>query len=151
MYRKALAIRQKLADDNPAVTEFRNALADCHSNLGCILPQTGKPAAAESEHQKALAIRRKPLAEAGAGKSGVAEGNRREPDQPRRRRHGGGSLRHGDFARYRESLAIHERLAHDHPTITAYRKELLGLRPDRTQGAAPEHRAGRRAAAVEPL
>ena len=26
-FRKALAIRQKLADDNPAVTEFRSALA----------------------------------------------------------------------------------------------------------------------------
>ena len=145
-YRKALAIRQKLADDNPAVTEFRNALADCHSNLGSILPQTGKPAAAESEHQKALAIRRK-LAEA-------------EPGNPAWRNAIGVSLTslgdvdteagHFDtaIARYRESLAIHERLAHDHPTITAYRRELASAL---TGLGRHQHRAGRRAAAVEPL
>ena len=145
-FRKALAIRQKLADDNPAVTEFRNALADCHSNLGCILPQTGKPAAAESEHQKALAIRQK-LAEA-------------EPGNPAWRNAIGVSLTslgdvdteagHFDtaIARFRESLAIHERLAHDHPTITAYRRELASAL---TGLGRAEHRAGRRAAAVEPL
>ncbi len=145
-FRKALVIRQKLADDNPAVTEFRSALPDCHSNLGCILPQTGKPAAAESEHQKALAIRRK-LAEA-------------DPGNPAWRNAIGVSLTslgdvdaeagHFDtaIARYRESLAIHERLAHDHPTITAYRRELASAL---TGLGRAEHRAGRRAAAVEPL
>ena len=33
-FRKALAIGQKLADDNPAVTEFRSDLAGSHNNLG---------------------------------------------------------------------------------------------------------------------
>ena len=33
-YRKALAIQQKLADDNPAVADFRSRLASSHNNLG---------------------------------------------------------------------------------------------------------------------
>ena len=51
---------QKLADDNPAVTEFRSGLADSHDfNLGILLSSTGKPAEAEAEYRKALAIRQK--------------------------------------------------------------------------------------------
>ena len=55
-YRKALAIWQKLADDNPAVTDFRSSLACSHRNLGDLLSKTGKPAEAEAEFRKALAI-----------------------------------------------------------------------------------------------
>ena len=58
-YRKALAIWQKLADDNPAVTGFRSSLADSHFDLGILLSNTGKPAEAEAEYRKALAIRQK--------------------------------------------------------------------------------------------
>ena len=58
-YRTALAIRQKLADDNPAVSEFRNALAASHNNLGIVLWQTGRPKEAEAEYRTALAIREK--------------------------------------------------------------------------------------------
>jgi hypothetical protein len=58
-YQKSLAIRQKLADDNPAVTRFRNNLADSHNRLGLLLSDTGQPAAAEAEYRKALAILRK--------------------------------------------------------------------------------------------
>ena len=36
-HRKALALYQKLADDNPAVTEFRNSLASSHDTLGILL------------------------------------------------------------------------------------------------------------------
>ena len=52
-YRKALAIQQKLADDNPAVTEFRSSLALSHNNFGLLLLNTGKPAEAEAEYRKA--------------------------------------------------------------------------------------------------
>ena len=55
-YRKALAIRKKLADDNPAVTEFRNLTAFGHNNLGNLLRNTGNPWAADAEYGKALAI-----------------------------------------------------------------------------------------------
>ena len=57
--RKALAIYQKLADDNPAVTDFRSGLAQNHFTLGHVLSSMGKPVAAEAEYRKALAIRQK--------------------------------------------------------------------------------------------
>ena len=43
---------QKLADDNPAVTQFRYGLALYHTNLANQL--TGKPA--EAELRKAIAL-----------------------------------------------------------------------------------------------
>ena len=58
-YEKALAIRQKLADANPAVTEFQSDLAWSHNNIGTLLSQTGKPAEALAAYRKALAIRQK--------------------------------------------------------------------------------------------
>jgi tetratricopeptide (TPR) repeat protein len=58
-YRKALALWQKLADDNPAVTEFRSSLAHSQFYLGILLSGTGKPAEAETEFRKALAIKQK--------------------------------------------------------------------------------------------
>ncbi len=59
-YRKALAIQQKLADDNPAVTYFRSNLALSHNILGwLLLSKTGRPSEAEAEFRKALAIQQK--------------------------------------------------------------------------------------------
>ena len=54
-----VAIRQKLADDNPAATGFRSGLADSHFDHGILLSNTGKPAEAEAEYRKAVAIRQK--------------------------------------------------------------------------------------------
>jgi serine/threonine-protein kinase len=56
---KARAIRQQVADANPAVTEFQSNLAQSHSNIGPVLRETGKPAEALQELQKALAIQKK--------------------------------------------------------------------------------------------
>ena len=58
-YRTALAIQQKLADDNPAVTEFRSDLAGSHNNLGNLLSADGQAAEAEAEYRAALAIQQK--------------------------------------------------------------------------------------------
>jgi tetratricopeptide (TPR) repeat protein len=58
-YRRAIASFQKLADENPAVTDFRSRLADSHVALGFLLSQTGKPAEAEGEYRKGLAIQQK--------------------------------------------------------------------------------------------
>ena len=41
-HRKALRFDQKLADDNPAVTQFRSGLAGSHRNLGLLLEQYGQ-------------------------------------------------------------------------------------------------------------
>ena len=65
-YRKALAIRQKLADDNPAITELHTQLARNHNGLGWLLGNTGKTSEAVTEHRKALAIQQK-LADANPG------------------------------------------------------------------------------------
>ena len=56
---RGAAIREKLADDNPAVTEFRSDLAQSHYNLGLLLWKTGRSSEAEAESQKALTIRQK--------------------------------------------------------------------------------------------
>ncbi len=58
-FRKSMALLQKLADDDPAVTDFRDDLAYSHNDLGNVLSKTGKPAEAEAEYRKALAIRQK--------------------------------------------------------------------------------------------
>ena len=51
-----MEIREKLAADNPAVTEFRSRLALSHHDLGLLLTETGKPTEAEAEHRRALEI-----------------------------------------------------------------------------------------------
>ena len=41
-YRKAIALLQKLADDYPAVTQFRNELAGSLNNLGILVGLGGR-------------------------------------------------------------------------------------------------------------
>lgn len=57
--RKALAIRQKLADAKPSVTRFQRDLAHSHHNMGAVLAEAGKPEEALESYGKALAIRQK--------------------------------------------------------------------------------------------
>jgi tetratricopeptide (TPR) repeat protein len=54
--RRALAILQKLADANPAVTEFQRELATSHNHIGVLLIETGKPEEALTVFRKALGI-----------------------------------------------------------------------------------------------
>jgi serine/threonine-protein kinase len=56
---KALAIRQKLADARPGLTELQSDLAQSHNNLGLIMSKTGQPAEALKEYHKARDIRQK--------------------------------------------------------------------------------------------
>ena len=55
-YRKAIALLQKLADDYPAVTEFRSGLAGSLNNLGLLVNQTGRQSESEAEFRKAIAL-----------------------------------------------------------------------------------------------
>ena len=120
-YRAALAIYRKLADDHPAVTEFRRGLADSHILLGNLLSQTGKAAEAEAEYRTALAIYRK-LAD----------------DHPAvtefRRGLAVGHLNLGVLLsqtgkaaeaedEYRAALTIYRKLADDNPKVPGYRSE----------------------------
>ena len=56
-HRKALGMRQKLADANPTVSSFQSDLASSHMNIGGIMMDTGKPTDALDAYQKALGIR----------------------------------------------------------------------------------------------
>jgi eukaryotic-like serine/threonine-protein kinase len=58
-YRKALALYQKLADDNPDVTEFRHEQVYTYNNRGLLLGATGKSTEADAEYQKALTLLQK--------------------------------------------------------------------------------------------
>jgi tetratricopeptide (TPR) repeat protein len=58
-FQNALAMQQKLADANPAVTGFQSDLALSHNNVGTVLVRTGKPEEALAEWRKALAINQK--------------------------------------------------------------------------------------------
>jgi tetratricopeptide (TPR) repeat protein len=62
-YRRALDIQEKLAADNPAVTENRNFLAIVHNNLGILLSNMGRSAEAAGEHRAAVAIDEKLVAD----------------------------------------------------------------------------------------
>jgi tetratricopeptide (TPR) repeat protein len=69
-YRTALAIQQKLAEENPAVALLRSELAQSHDNLAVVLRQKGKPREAEAEYRAALVIRQK-LADENPGIPGL--------------------------------------------------------------------------------
>ena len=58
-YEQSVETLTRLADDNPAVTEFRSRLADSHNNIGILQSETGKPAEALASYGRALAIRQK--------------------------------------------------------------------------------------------
>ena len=55
----ALAIRRKLADANPTVTDFQRDLAASYTNISLRLSGTGNPAEALKAQEAALAIQRK--------------------------------------------------------------------------------------------
>ena len=55
-FRAALAIRRELADENPAVLDFRKRLAQVHINIGGLRLLTNKPRESETEFRAALAL-----------------------------------------------------------------------------------------------
>ena len=56
-HRRALAIREKLAADNPKVPVHRDAVAVSHTNLSVILRRLGRPTEARDGCDQAIAIR----------------------------------------------------------------------------------------------
>ena len=53
---QARAIQERLARENPTVTQFQCDLANSHNNIGKLLSETGKPAEALAAHEQARAI-----------------------------------------------------------------------------------------------
>jgi tetratricopeptide (TPR) repeat protein len=124
-YRQALAIREKLTAEYPAVSQYRLELAGSHNSLGALLlAGLSRQAEAETAFRQALAILDKLAAE--------------HTSVPQRRLELGRS--HNDLgfllaglgkraeaeAAYRQALAIRGKLAADYPAVPQYRIELGG-------------------------
>lgn len=121
-YRKALPIRQWLADAHPAVTEYQSDLASTHRSTGLALRDLGKPEEALSEYRKALAIMQR-LADAFPG---ITEYQSRLSDTynsigvllSRTRQYPEALSAHKD------ALAVRQRLADANPAVTKYQSDL---------------------------
>ena len=120
-FRKALAIRKKLADDNPSAPLFRYLLAASHNTVGAMLSDR-KPSEAESELHTALAIQQK-----------LADDNPAVTDfrQVLAKIHSnlGYALATADKsteaeAEYRKALALRQKLADDNPAVTGNQDRL---------------------------
>jgi tetratricopeptide (TPR) repeat protein/tRNA A-37 threonylcarbamoyl transferase component Bud32 len=62
-YERALAIRKKLADEFPAVPDYRRDLSRSHNNLGLALSELGRRVEAENHYLQALGLQEKLAAE----------------------------------------------------------------------------------------
>ena len=121
-FRKALAIQQKLADDNPAVTEFRSSLAQSHSNLGRPAGEYGQVIGSGGRVPQ------------GAGDP--TEAGRRQPRRHRIPQPPGKDSHQPRLAaveyrqaseaeaEYRKALAIAQKLADDNPAIPRFQETL---------------------------
>jgi serine/threonine-protein kinase len=121
-FRESLAIRRKLADAYPTVTEYQSDLAHCYNIVGALLSATGKPSEALAAYEQALAIRRK-LADAHPTitkyQSDLASSHNSigtllsatgKPSEA--------------LAAHEQALAIQRKLVDAHPTVTNYQIRL---------------------------
>jgi serine/threonine-protein kinase len=124
VHRRALAIREKLCRDFPAVPACRQDLASSYNNLGNLLKARGREEEAEGAYLKAVAIQEKlakdipsvPLYQQdlarGLNNLGVILGDR-------------GRLKESEVA-HRRALTIREKLVQDFPGTPAYAMDLGG-------------------------
>ena len=121
-YEQALAIQRRLAEANPAVTQFQNDLASSYHNSGVLRRATGHPEEALQSTEQALAIRRR-LAEANPAVTqfqkdlagcynniGLLKSESRHPAEA--------------LHSYEQALAIQQRLAEANPAVTQFQKDL---------------------------
>jgi tetratricopeptide (TPR) repeat protein len=121
-YRKALVLRQRLADANPAATAFQRDLAQGHHNIGFVLMQTGKPAEGLAAYREALAIQQR-LADANPA---VADF---QSDLAQTHHTMGYALAQlgkpaDALAAYRQSLALRQKVVETYPAVTAFQRDL---------------------------
>jgi tetratricopeptide (TPR) repeat protein len=121
-----LAIWQKLANANPAVTKFQSGLAWTHFGVGELLRQTWKPEEGLTEYRQALAIFQK-LADANpavsAFQSGIAWNHKGVGELLRQTRKPEEAL-----TEYRKALAIFQKLADANPAVTEFQDGLNSIR-----------------------
>ena len=121
-YEQARAIRERLARENPTVTEFQHDLAKSHNNIGVLLSATGKPAEALAAYEQARAIEERLAREnptvtqfqsdlAGSHNNiGMVLSDIGKPAEA--------------IAAYEQARAIFERLARENPTVTEFQSDL---------------------------
>jgi serine/threonine-protein kinase len=119
---RALAILQKLADANPAVTDFQYGLAQNHRRVGDLLAKTGKPEEALTEYRRGLDLHQK-LVDANPAvtdfQRGLAWNHRRVGDLLAQT----GKLEEALTPR-RQALAIFQKLADANPAVTEFQTGL---------------------------
>ena len=120
--RTALAMQQKLVDDNPAVTGFRQSLAMIGTNLGSLLRDMGKSSPAEAEYRKALPIWQK-LADDNPSVTEFQNGLARSHNELGWLLSNTGKSLEAE-AEYRKALALYQKLADDNPAVTDFRSSL---------------------------
>jgi tetratricopeptide (TPR) repeat protein/tRNA A-37 threonylcarbamoyl transferase component Bud32 len=115
-HQEALAVRKRLADTNPAVTEFQSDLAASHDKIGTLLKDTGNPTEGLKAYESALAIRQK-LADANPAVT--------ELQKDLASSHNNIGLVLSDtgntteaLTAYESALAIRQKLADANPTVT---------------------------------
>ena len=119
-YRKALAIQQKLADDNPAVTDSAAPGTQPQRTSACCSRIRASRAEAEAEYRKALAIRQK-LADDNPAVTQIPQPPGGQPRQPRPAACIRRASQSEAEAEYRKALAIRQKLADDNPAVTDFR------------------------------
>jgi serine/threonine-protein kinase len=121
-YREALAMRQKLADANPAVSQFQSDLGYSYNNIGVALQRAGQTRAALKAHEKARALRQK-LADAHPAITVFRE------DLAYSHNNIGVVLylrnqTQAALKAYQAALAVRQGLADDHPAVTDFQTVL---------------------------
>ena len=121
-YQESQAIFQRLADANPAVTEFQYGLAASLAQVGILLSATGEPAEGLAASESALAMQRR-LAEANPAVTGfqsnlaISYNNLglllSETGKPAEA-----------LEAYESALAIQRRLAEANPAVTEFQSNL---------------------------
>jgi serine/threonine protein kinase/tetratricopeptide (TPR) repeat protein len=121
-YQEAGALLEKLTADFPAVPEYRQLRAACHTNRGNVLDELGRRAEAEADYRQSVAILDTLVADLPAvpmyrQKLALSHNNL-------------GLLlrhlsRHGEAeAAYRRALSLLDKLAADFPAEAEYRRDL---------------------------
>jgi serine/threonine-protein kinase len=123
-YSESLAIRERLAEANPAVSAFQRELARSHNNIGILLRATGKPADALKSHKAALAIQQK-LADANPS------ANEFQRDLAASHNNIGNVLRATGkpadaLKSFQEAVAIQRKLADANSSVSAFQRDLAG-------------------------
>ena len=122
-YKTARAIRQKLADANPSITQYQRDLAATDVNIGLLFSNTGKPAEALRAYEPAKSIQQR-----------LADANPSDTEVQREL-----ALSHNNIGiilmesgksaeaqrSYEAARAIRQKLADANPSVTLFQQDLV--------------------------